>query len=356
MKDIKIAAILLVTALLLFAACGKEKEDTGTTANTRYTLTALPNKAEWGIVTGSGSYLDGTSVTIEAVANTGYYFSKWSDGAVSNPRKLTVNQDMTLYALFSDTENDPNPINPADTTVTPTPDPDPEPVPDPDPEPEPDPIPDPTPDPDPLPDPPQPAPDGYVDLGLPSGLLWATCNLGATSPEEYGSYYAWAETATKSSYGWNIYIYCHNRDSHQLTKYCTKSSYGYYGFTDGLTTLLATDDAATQVLGDDARTPTKEEWEELLANTTPNWTALNGVNGIEFTATNGNTLFVPAAGVLYTSSPFAAGTYGCYMTATLDETTPSVAWNFDFGASNHVVAHNILRSAGFSVRAVRNAE
>lgn len=71
----------------------------------------------------------------------------------------------------------------------------------------------------------------WVDLGLPSGLLWATCNLGAATPEEYGDYYAWGETATKEVYNWSTYKYC-NGGYDQLTKYCNYSGYGYNGFVD----------------------------------------------------------------------------------------------------------------------------
>ena len=84
----------------------------------------------------------------------------------------------------------------------------------------------------------------YVDLGLPSGTLWATCNVGADTPEGYGDYFAWGETQPKDVYNWSNYQYC-NGSHDQLTKYCNNSSYGYNGFTDNLTTLQPGDDAAT---------------------------------------------------------------------------------------------------------------
>ena len=83
----------------------------------------------------------------------------------------------------------------------------------------------------------------YVDLGLPSGTLWATCNVGASSPEEYGDYFAWGETETKEDYGWNTYKWCEGIEF-QLTKYCYDSSYGYNGFTDYKRELDLEDDAA----------------------------------------------------------------------------------------------------------------
>lgn len=88
----------------------------------------------------------------------------------------------------------------------------------------------------------------YVDLGLPSGLLWATCNVGADSPEKYGDYFAWGETQLKDNYDWNAYQYC-NGSYNTLTKYCNDSYYGYNGFTDNLFALLPEDDAATATLG-----------------------------------------------------------------------------------------------------------
>ena len=154
-----------------------------------------------------------------------------------------------------------------------------------------------------------PVPDGYVDLVLPSGLLWAECNLGATTPEGYGDYYAWSETSPKSTYDWSTYRYC-NGTENTLTKYCNSSSYGNNGFTGALTALQAIDDAATQAFGNGARTPAKAEWEELLANTTATWTTRNGVNGHLFTAPNGNSLFLPAAGVRYGASLYNAGSIG----------------------------------------------
>ena len=74
----------------------------------------------------------------------------------------------------------------------------------------------------------------YVDLGLPSGTLWATCNVGADTPEGYGDYFAWGETEPKEVYSWETYKWC-NGDEYSMTKYCTNSQYGYNGFTDGST-------------------------------------------------------------------------------------------------------------------------
>ena len=195
-------------------------------------------------------------------------------------------------------------------------------------------------------------PAGWVDLGLPSGLLWAECNLGATTPEGYGNYYAWGETSTKSNYSWSTYRY--GSDYNKLTKYCSNSSYGLNGFTDNLTTLQSGDDAATAVLGNGARMPTKAEWQELLNNTTATWTTQNGVYGQKFTAANGSSLFLPAAGYRNGSSLRYAGEYGYYWSSSLDESYPDDAWYVSFGSDGQYVGSYGGRDYGRSVRAVRS--
>ena len=181
----------------------------------------------------------------------------------------------------------------------------------------------------------------YVDLGLPSGLLWATCNIGADSPEDYGDYFAWGETQPKESFGWSTYQYC-NGSSNTLTKYCN------------LTILLPEDDAATANWGSAWRMPTEEEWDELLNSTTHTWTTQNGVNGWLFTASNGNSLFLPAAGWFGSSSLQDAANYGGYLSSTLFTGNPNNAWSFYFGSNNYST-YPKNRSTGSSVRAVRSS-
>lgn len=111
----------------------------------------------------------------------------------------------------------------------------------------------------------------YVDLELPSGTLWATCNVGANTCDEYGDYFSWGETLPKSIYNWSNYRYC-GGDANTLTKYCNNSNSSYFEYFDGMTLLLPEDDAATVNYGANWRTPTKEEWEELCNNTTQIWT------------------------------------------------------------------------------------
>ena len=192
--------------------------------------------------------------------------------------------------------------------------------------------------------------DEYVDLGLGSGTLWATHNLGAINPEDYGDYFAWGETSPKSVYDWSTYRYCNNGNYHQLTKYCNNSYYGYNGFTDNLTILQPGDDAATANYG--GRTPTNEEWEELLDNTTSVWGTLNGVNGRLFVGTNGHLLFLPAAGCRWDSNIHGGGYYGYYWSSSLYPGLPFYAWEIGFGSGSQRIDY-YDRFRGYAVRAVR---
>lgn len=193
----------------------------------------------------------------------------------------------------------------------------------------------------------------YVDLGLPSGILWATCNVGATIPEDYGDYFAWGETEPKETYYWSTYSYC-NGSENSITKYCNNAEYGYNGFTDNLTTLLPEDDAATVNWGDDWRMPTKEEWQELLDNTTSIWTTQNGVNGCLFAASNGNSLFLPAAGYHNGNGLYSESYNGYYWSNSLRVVWSGGAWGLFFASgSPEIDGHT--RYSGFSVRPVRSA-
>ena len=141
----------------------------------------------------------------------------------------------------------------------------------------------------------------YIDLGLPSGTLWATCNVGATIPEIIGDYFAWGETESKTIYNWNTYKYCVVvGEAHYFTKYC--SSHGYNGFADTLTVLQPIDDAAVINWGDGWRMPSVEEWVELYQNTRSIKTIQNGVYGELFNSDNGNSLFLPATGEFFNNS------------------------------------------------------
>lgn len=197
-----------------------------------------------------------------------------------------------------------------------------------------------------------------VDLGLPSGTLWATYNVGAHVPEEYGDYFAWGETQPKETYNWITYQHC-NGTYNSLTKYCCNSSYGYNGYMDNLTVLLSSDDAATVNWGSNWRMPTKEEWQELLNNTTHVWTTWNGVKGWLFTSSNNNCLFFPATGSYSDSNLVMVGEYGGYWTSsqTTDSPYPNYnanAWILSGYPDDLHMAYTGYRPSGQSVRAVRS--
>ena len=187
----------------------------------------------------------------------------------------------------------------------------------------------------------------YVDLGLPSGLKWATCNVGATAPEAYGNYYAWGETEPKTTYSWSTYKWCNGSYDTQ-TKYCTSSS---YGTVDNKTVLELADDAARANWGGAWRMPTDAEWTELRENCTWTWTNLNGKNGYEVKGANGNSIFLPAAGGRELVDLNGVGGDGSYWSSSLDADYPSDAWYVYF-LSGNVGRNGLYRYYGFSVRAV----
>ena len=207
-------------------------------------------------------------------------------------------------------------------------------------------------------DSPDVSPGEAIDLGLPSGTKWASCNVGATKPEEYGGYYAWGETEEKDKYNWSNYKWSEG-DYFPLTKYITKSE---YGTVDNKKVLDPEDDVAQVKWGGDWRMPTKDDLKELFDNTTNEWTTLNGVNGLKFTSkTNGNVIFLPAAGYCTSSrNPNYRGTLGWYWSSSLDDPSksePIYAWQLSFTSDN--AYYNIWtrfndygRSIGYSVRPV----
>lgn len=186
----------------------------------------------------------------------------------------------------------------------------------------------------------------FVDLGL--SVKWATCNVGTSVPEDYGDYYAWGETDTKSSYNssnnkWYYY------DIHSYIKYCTDS---YYGTIDNKTVLDQEDDVAHVKWGGDWRMPTYPEQSELRKNCTWTWTTQNGTTGYKVTSKlNGNSIFLPAAGYRSDSSLKRTGTYGCYWSASLCEESAVDAWYLDFDLGD-VDRGCDVRSYGRSVRPV----
>ena len=188
----------------------------------------------------------------------------------------------------------------------------------------------------------------WVDLGLPSGTLWATCNVGADNPEDYGDYFAWGETEPKEVYNWSTYKWC-NGSYDTLTKYCTSSS---FGTVDNKTELDPEDDAAYVNWSENWRIPTIDQQTELITKCTWKWTTQNGVKGRLVTGPNRNTLFLPAAGNRYDSSLYRAGSQGGYWVRTVYSSRPSDVSSLGFNSSS-VGWGDKGRCYGFPVRAVR---
>lgn len=175
----------------------------------------------------------------------------------------------------------------------------------------------------------------YVDLGLPSGVKWATCNIGASSPSSAGSYFAWGETGTKSEY----------RPDNSFTN--EKNISDFSG--------NSTYDAARSNWGGKWRTPSKTDCEELINNCTWSWATLNGVKGYKVTGPNGNSIFLPLTG--YHSVNFINDhNSGYYMTST-----PTAAGNGHYKGAYQLKFYSVnrfltgkIRSNGYAVRPVMN--
>ena len=208
-----------------------------------------------------------------------------------------------------------------------------------------------------------PSPVEYVDLGLPSGLKWAKCNLGASKPSESGDYYAWGETAPKAEYSWATYKWMQagQSDWKYITKYTFAdgvtegiwydSSGNFIG--DNLTTLRPADDAATQQLGSPWRMPTDDEIEELITKCTWTWTTQDGVNGYQVDGPNGNAIFLPASGNLLYSSIAYAGSTGRYWSGSLSMDDSKTTRIINFDSDGSVESSRIARLHGLPVRPVR---
>ncbi len=300
-----------VTVKYSYDELGNRTSEKVSVTATTYTVTLSATPTQYGTVTGGGSYYEGTTIELKAIANEGYAFSEWSDGNTDNPRSLTVDGNISLTATFIDDNNgnelagdisvdgvvDEKDLNAivdaylAENKATDATDLD---------------------------------SDGSltiadittligiklkeesqirhnghyaVDLGLPSGTLWATCNVGAHSPEETGCYYAWGETTGscegKDCFSWEYYKYNHYDDNvtesvfgECLTKYCPNSDFGYNGYSDNLKILEAEDDAATVNWGGQWHTPTYDEFNELRNKnyTTLTLTTINDVKGVLVTS------------------------------------------------------------------------
>lgn len=188
-----------------------------------------------------------------------------------------------------------------------------------------------------------------VDLGL--SVKWATYNVGAESPEEYGDYYAWGEIEVKNSYSWSTYKWC-NGYYNKLTKYCCDS---WYGRVDNKTTLNLPDDVAYAKWRSGShnswRMPTKDEMQELIDECDWEWTTLRGVKGHIVTGPNGNFIFLPAAGYRSGTEVYRQGSDGFYWSCTLDDYYDDEAYKLYFYSYDYY-QFSTERYYGYTIRPV----
>lgn len=180
-----------------------------------------------------------------------------------------------------------------------------------------------------------------VDLGLPSGTRWATCNVGANSPEEYGEYYAWGETEEKDDYSWKSYKWC-NGSSKSITKYCKS--------VDNKHILDLEDDVAHVKWGGNWRMPTMDECNELEKKCKSRRTTVNGVEGQEIIGPNGNSIFLPAAGRRNNTGFNYVGNYPLYWSSS--GLSDSWAHSLRFPYYSYEYSGNWERHYGYPVRPV----
>jgi len=300
MKRLLFVCFVIVSAagMILTSGCGKEKV---------YTVTFDANDGH-GIMK-SQTFVKNVvqALVSNKFTRNGYVFSGWNtvpDGSgqsYSDAQEISLNNDITLYAQWKQSAGSKNGHD-------------------------------------------------YVDLGLPSGTKWATCNVGADKPEIYGDFFAWGEVSAKNSYSWSNYRYC-NGNFNALTKYCTSSSFGNNGFVDNLTELEPSDDAATANWGQEWRAPTADEMRELRDNCVMLWTIQKGTKGFLYTGPNGNSIFLPAGGYYFDSDHEDVGVGGYYWTSTLGQGMSGYAWLFHFYSDGYDM-NNYGRGQGRSVRAV----
>lgn len=280
--------------------------DSNMPAKQEYALYVYSNNKLHGSVEGGGVYQIGSQVTITATAKEGYKFKDWSDGNTENPRSIIVSTENAMYTAHF--EQIPN----ADLEYE------------------------------------------YVDLGL--SVKWATCNIGASAPEDCGDYFAWGEVEPKCFYCWCSYKFS-NGSKNDLIKYCNNSEYGYNGYVDNQVILELEDDAAQINWGGNWRMPSKDEIDELMRSCTRVWTTHNEVNGYLFTSkiegyTNCS-IFLPAAGYYDENGRFYnKGISGYYWLNTLWESRPQDARCESFQSDDWWTSGSENRSCGFTIRPV----
>ena len=187
-----------------------------------------------------------------------------------------------------------------------------------------------------------------VNLGLPSGTLWADRNVGASSPSDYGGYYAWGETSTKRDYSWDTYQYFHDQDGNGVPHDSNWNTQANELTNIGSNISGSRYDVARQAWGGGWKLPTKAQWDELINRCTWTWTTEGGHSGYKVTGPNGNSIFLPAADYRFGTWSSGVGSYGFYWSSALNESDTSGAWCLDFssggremGYSGHYVGRTV---------------
>lgn len=182
----------------------------------------------------------------------------------------------------------------------------------------------------------------FVDLGLPSGLLWAETNIGASSATDDGDYYAWGEIESKTDYSWNVYKWGNDHDN--LSK---------YNSSDIKIVIDREDGVATIKWGGSCRMPLSSEFKELCEECDWSWRSnYQGTSGFLITGSNGNTIFFPASGYRYNGNLDRHGTYGYYWTRSLYSNYPCSAYSLNFNGDGIHPTNTYYRYRGFPVRPV----
>lgn len=192
----------------------------------------------------------------------------------------------------------------------------------------------------------------YVDLGLPSGTLWATMNVGANSPEEFGEFYSFGEVVSnkdgKTLFNWSTYKWCNGR-ANNLTKYCPVDS---LGAVDGKKLLDLQDDAAYVNWGPHWRMPNYHQLQELVNSCAWSESEMNGVPGFEVKGPNGKTMFLPSSGWYNGKNHDGVGKGGDYWGANVSGSDAKNGWGFWFYNGKYGYAIRFPRYFGRAVRPV----
>ena len=294
----KTLRFLMLFAIGLFLAlsvtsCGDDDDDDGTSVDTpAKTFTVTFNTDGGSEVVAQNVEEDKTATKPENPKKDGFYFLGWYAGDNLYDFSQPVSNDLTITALWVE----------------------------------------------------------EVDLGLPSGTIWAACNVGAKNPWDFGDYFAWGETTSKSNYLWATLKYCEDNNGDSFSKYNTQSEYGN---VDNKTTLERSDDAATANWGSDWCMPTQQQFQELKDNCTWTWTTRNGKNGCEVKGKNGNSIFFPAAGDRSGTYLFNEGSNGSYWSSSLRTNKPDDGRRLSFYSDVVYPDGWCDRTNGLSVRPVR---